>query len=152
MTNGCSAIFEKAKKREEMEATSNSPILVVIVFRGLMGGKELQKSGGQELFVRGGKLQTTVESMEAGWVRGEVGSGRGYHCSYIGLIDRGGGRRSRAKLKARPSQGGVVLCWWRWQKLKREFGHKIVREIKLIKTINDRRSYAQKYCTPGMFA
>ena len=37
-----------------MEATSNSPILAVIIFIRSEGGDELQKSGGQEVFVGGG--------------------------------------------------------------------------------------------------
>ena len=39
--------FYKEMNREEMEATSNSPRLAVIIFSGLVGGNEYKNSGGQ---------------------------------------------------------------------------------------------------------
>ena len=93
-TNGCSAICEKATKREEMEATSNIPILAVIIFSGSTGGDESQKSGGQEVFFGGGRSRTTVASMDAWWSDGEVGSGGGNRCRRISLIDGRGETRS----------------------------------------------------------
>ena len=50
-----------------MEATSNSPILSVIIFSRLAGGNELQNPESQEVFVGGGRSQTMVASMEARW-------------------------------------------------------------------------------------
>ena len=73
-----------------MEATSNSPRLAVIIFRWLMGGEEYQKSGGQEVFVGGGRSRTMVASMEVQWSYGEVVGDRGHRCHWIGLI---GGQR-----------------------------------------------------------
>ena len=40
-----STISEKSMKQEEMEATSNMPILSAIIFSASAGGKSLQKSG-----------------------------------------------------------------------------------------------------------
>ena len=63
MKNGCREIDEKATKREEMEATSNSLILAVIIFKGSTGGNELQKYRGKEVFVVGGRSWEMVASM-----------------------------------------------------------------------------------------
>ena len=45
-----------------------------IVFREAEGVDESQKSGGQEVFVGGGMLYTTVVFLEAWWLGGFVGS------------------------------------------------------------------------------
>ena len=87
---GCSEICEKATKRDEMKATSNSLRLAVIIFSGSTGGDESQKSGGQEIFVGGGRLRTTVASMEARWSSGDVGSSGGGCCCQIGVVGKWG--------------------------------------------------------------
>ena len=69
-----------------MEATSNSPILAVIIFTGLTVGDESQKLGGQEVFVGGGISQTTVASMEVRLSGGEVGRSGRNCCHCIGLV------------------------------------------------------------------
>ena len=47
-------------KIEEMEVTANSLILVVIIFSGSTDVKKSQKSGGEEVFFKGVRLQTMV--------------------------------------------------------------------------------------------
>ena len=69
-----------------MEAASNILILLVIIFRGSAGGNKSQKSGGQEVFVGCGGLRTTVSSIEAQWLGGEVVSGGGCRCLRISII------------------------------------------------------------------
>ena len=49
--------------------------------------------GRRSLSYRAG-LRTTVEYMEAQWSGGEVGSGRGHYCHWIGLIGGRGETRS----------------------------------------------------------
>ena len=58
-----SAICNKGMKREEMKVTSNIPQLAVIVFSGLEGGDESHDYGGEEVFVGGSRLRTTVASL-----------------------------------------------------------------------------------------
>ena len=57
-------IRRRNKKIDEMEVTSNSPILGVILFSRSTGGDKSLKSGGQEVFIGSGRLCTTVYSME----------------------------------------------------------------------------------------
>ena len=90
----CSTICEKSTKREEMEASSNSPILAVIIFSRLTGRNESQKLVGQDIFVKCSRLRTMVAYMEARWSGGEVGSGGGDICHWIVLIRSCGDTRS----------------------------------------------------------
>ena len=62
---GCSTIFEKATKREEMEARYNSIILKLIILIRSLSGDELQKSGGKDVFAGGGRSRKTVAYTEA---------------------------------------------------------------------------------------
>ena len=69
MEVGCSVIFEKTVKREEMDAASNSPICLVIIFSRSAYGDQYQKSGRQEVFVGGSRLRIrkTAASMGVRW-------------------------------------------------------------------------------------
>ena len=86
------AICDKSMKRDEIEATSNSAIFAVVIFSASAGGNKSRKLGGQEVLVGGGWSRTTVASMETRWSVGEVGSGGGNRCRWIGLV---GGRGER---------------------------------------------------------
>ena len=70
-------------KREEIKVTSIRPRLEVIIFSGSEGDNESKKLGGQEIFVEGGRLQTTISYLEVRHSGGEVGSSAGG-----GLSDR----------------------------------------------------------------
>ena len=77
-----------------MEATSNSPILAVVIFIGSTGGNKSQKSGGHEVFIKGGRLGKTVASIEAGLSGGKVCSRGGHSFCRIELINGWGEMRS----------------------------------------------------------